>query len=236
MESDARYASYRASLSVSSDAFIVGAFIEIRSSITRRIRRESRFVGEHTSLAKCGQKSKIERTEHIAPRSTYIYVRAYNPTRSFVRSFARVHANSTHGLRGDSWFFFAGLYPAALFKFVACCIRFRLSLYLSFSLSCLWQVLSQTRTFPEVHVYVVRASKQIGYLRIFAENDTHAAGSCYVSFSLSFFLFFCRPANGDTKNKKELKTKLSEYDKQGRITSFRIMHCVRYRKCSLILV
>lgn len=62
-------------------------------------------------------------------------------------------------------------------------------------------------------MYAVRASKQIGYLRIFAENDTHAAGSCYVSFSLSFFLFFCRPANGDTKNKKELKTKLSEYDK-----------------------
>lgn len=156
----------------------------IRSSITRRIRRESRFVGEHTSFAKCGRKSKIGRTEHVA-FDVRTYVRTYNRTRSFARSFTRVHVNSTHVLRGDSWLFFVGFCPAAPFKFVACFIRFRLSL------SYPWQALCQTSAFPKTHVDAVRASEQIDYLRIFVENDTHVAGSrCIVFFSLSFFFLF----------------------------------------------
>lgn len=188
------------------------------------------------SLNAAKNRKSRERSTSRRVRRTYIHtcVQSYSLIRSLVRARTSRIARAGYAMIRD--FFSRDFIRLRYLNSWRVAFDFD---FLSISLSpfLVYEVLSQTRTFPKVHVCAVRASKQIGYLRIFAENDTHALPEAVMSlFLLVFFFFFCRPANGDTKNKKELTTKFSEYDKQGRITSFRIMHRVHYRKCSLILV
>lgn len=102
----------------------------------RRIRRRVSFVRGHTSTRQ--MRPKIENRERH-PRSS-------------ARSFTRVHASNTLGLRDDSWLFFAGL-PIA-FEFATRRTRFR------------WvSLLSQMSALSRARVYAVRASKQIAAIR-----------------------------------------------------------------------
>lgn len=209
----------------------------IRSSITRRIRRESRFVREHTSLAKCGRKSKIERTEQIASRSMYLstYVRTYVRTvqsYSLIRSL--VHACTREQHARVTWWFviFFRQDSVRLRHLNSRCVAFDFD---SLFRSSPWQVLSQTSTRFQKRTCMqcARANKSAicGYslkmIRPLPEVD--------VSVSLSLSFFFTDVWMVLRRIKKEPKTLLFSWrNRRARITiSPRIMYRVRYRKYTL---
>lgn len=81
VESDARYASYRASLSASSDAFIVGAFIEYIHPL------HAEFGGSLVSFANTRRSLNAAENRKSRERSTSRRVRCtYVQSRSLIRS------------------------------------------------------------------------------------------------------------------------------------------------------